>query len=97
MIGEASYDEYAAADVIVFEDTEVFGSSDVALKRMLFYGEKGNLSKTLRRMSSLFGVYGGPLDVLFAKALDRKSPPATNAFRETDGIVGPETWKTLVF
>ncbi len=88
IIGEATVLDYANADVITFEDTEVFGEDDVNLQRIMLYGKNENLSKALKQMSALFQKVGGPLDVLFSNSLDRKCPPAYNTFVEEDGVSG---------
>jgi hypothetical protein len=46
------------------------------------------MTKAMRQMSSLFAVVGGPLDYIFANALDKRSAPATGAVIEDDGISG---------
>jgi small basic protein len=88
IIGEKSVLDYAGADVVAFEDTEVFGPDDVNLQRIMLYGKNENLSKALKQMSALFQKVGGPLDVLFSNSLDRKCPPACNTFVEEDGVSG---------
>lgn len=88
IIGEEAVLNYAGADVIAFDDTEVFGQEDVNLQRIMLYGKNENLSKALKEMSALFQKVGGPLDVLFSGSLDRKCPPAYNTFVEEDGVSG---------
>ena len=88
ILGEGAMYEYADVDVISFDDTEVFGRGDVALKRVLIYGDKSRLSVALRQMASLFMAVGGPLQTLFADTLDRRPLPASRIRMETDGISG---------
>ena len=87
-IGESSLYDYSEVDVITFEDTEVFGPDDVTLQRIMLYGRSDNLAKALRQMSALFMNVGGPLDVLFSDALDRKCSPALSVYVEKNGIGG---------
>jgi len=88
VIGEQALLEFAAADVMTFTDTEVFGSEDVSLQRINVNGHNDNLSKALRQMSALFMRVGGPLDALFSNALDRKCSPASEVQLFDEGIVG---------
>lgn len=88
VIGENSLYDYAGVDVITFEDTEVFGSEDVTLQRIMLYGRSDNLTKALRQMSALFMNVGGPLDVLFSDALDRKCSAARSVYVEELGLGG---------
>lgn len=88
ILGEGAMYEYADVDVISFDDTEVFGRGDVALKRVLIYGDKSRLSTALRQMASLFMAVGGPLQTLFADTLDRRPLPASRIRMEADGISG---------
>lgn len=88
VIGETSYYDYEGVDVVTFDDTEIFGKDDVALKRVMLYGDKQNFTKALKQMSALFSLIGGPLDYIFANALEKRYPPAEHAFVEADGIRG---------
>ena len=88
IIGETAMMDFAATDVITFEDTEVFGSEDVSLQRINVNGHNDNLAKALRQMSALFMRVGGPLDALFSNSLDRKCSPAENVQIFDDGIIG---------
>lgn len=88
ILGEEAMVEYADVDVISFDDTEVFGRGDVALKRVLIYGDKSRLGGALRQMASLFMAVGGPLQTLFADTLDRRPLPASRVRLEADGISG---------
>lgn len=88
IIGESTIYEYSGVDVIAFEDTDIFGTDDVNLKRIIHYGNVDNMMKAMRQMSAIFSCVGGPLDVIFANALDRKCSPATAPVIEQDGISG---------
>lgn len=88
VIGETSYYDYAGVDVVTFDDIEIFGKEDVALQRVMLYGDKQNFTKALRQMSALFALLGGPLDYIFANALEKRCPPAEHAYVEQDGIRG---------
>lgn len=88
VVGESSLFDYSGVDVITFDDTEVFGPDDVTLQRIMLYGHSDNLTKALRQMSALFMNVGGPLDVLFSDALDRKCSPAGSVYVEKNGIGG---------
>lgn len=88
VLGESSLYDYSGVDVITFNDVDVFGAEDVNLKRIIHYGNVDNVMKAMRQMSSIFANVGGPLERIFVNSLDRKSPPATNAVIERDGIFG---------
>ncbi len=88
IIGESTLFDYADVDVVTYDDTEVFGLGDVALKRVLIYGDKSRLSGALRQMASLFSAVGGPLNMLFSDTLDRRPLPAVRVHMSTDGIRG---------
>lgn len=87
-IGEGALCDFSETDVITFDDAEVFGAEDVTLQRIMLYGRSENLAKALRQMSALFMNVGGPLDVLFSDALDRKTSPAREVRVENGGIRG---------
>ncbi len=87
IIGENSISEFSGADVITFDDTEIFGEDDVALKRFMSYGDNENTEKAMYQMSALFSLVGGPLKSIFSGALAGKRPSsAENAVIEDDGI-----------
>lgn len=88
VIGEGSFDEYAAIDVVAYEDSEIFGAEDVALRRFKLIGDEKDFTKPLYQMASLFGAVGGPLSVLFANALERRPSTATDVTVEEDGVLG---------
>ena len=88
IIGESSLYKISAADVVCFDDTEIFGADDVVLKGFKLYGDRDNMSKAMRQMSALFTVVGGPLEHIFASALDKLPAPATNVVIEDDGVRG---------
>ena len=88
LIGEKSFYDYAAVDVVAFDDTEIFTKEDVNLQRIMVYGRKENLPKAMQQMSALFCVVGGPLAQIFAKALDRRVNPAENVAVDVDGVIG---------
>lgn len=88
IVGESSLYDFEDADVITFDDTEIFGSEDVVLKRFMLYGDRENMTKAMRQMSSLFAVTGGPLDNIFSNALEKRTAPASGAIVEDDGVSG---------
>ena len=90
VIGETALFDFAKTDVITFEDTEIFGPDDVNLKRFMLYGDRDNMEKAMRQMCSLFSVVGGPLNFIFAGALDNRvrHSPASNPIIEEDGVSG---------
>lgn len=87
-LGEAALDEYAGVNVLTFEDTELFSGEDVNLKRIMLYGDRGNLTKAMRQMAALFGAAGGPLDAVFSASLDKRCPPAQEVLVEAGGLSG---------
>lgn len=88
IIGESSLYEYKDADVITFDDTEIFGADDVVLKRFMLYGDRENVARAMKLMSALFSSVGGPLDSIFANSLDKRVLPAEGVIIEDDGICG---------
>lgn len=88
VIGESSFDEYAAIDVVAYEDTEIFGVEDVALRRFKLIGDEKDFTKPLYQMASLFGAVGGPLSILFENALECCPSIATDVTVESDGVLG---------
>ena len=87
-IGESSIYESADVDVVTYEDTEIFGTEDVRIKKVHLYGKAYNTPKAMKQMYSLFTVVGGPLDYVFSSSLDRKCAAATDIVIESDGISG---------
>ena len=90
VIGERSYLDFSEVDVIAFEDNEIFGPDDVALKRFMLYGDSDNMEKAMRQMCALFGVVGGPLHYIFSNSLDTRmrTTPAQDPIIEEDGLSG---------
>ncbi len=90
VLGEKSYYDFSEVDVIAFEDTEIFGTEDVKLKRFMLYGDRDNIEKAMRQMYSLFSAVGGPLYKVFSNALDNRvrHATATDVEIEADGICG---------
>ena len=87
-IGESALYEGSEVDVVTYEDTEIFGTEDVSIRKVHLYGKVYNTPKAMKQMYSLFSVVGGPLDYVFSSALDRKCPGATDIVIEADGISG---------
>jgi hypothetical protein len=88
LVGETSYRSFSGVDVIAFDDTDIFGVEDVRLSRIILYGEKTEMDKTMKEMSALFATVGGPLDFIFKKTLERKCHPASDVAIEADGLSG---------
>ena len=88
VVGEDTLMEYAGVDVLTYQDTEIFGVEDVALRRFKLIGEEKDFTKPLRQMASLFGAVGGPLATLFDNALERSVSLSKDVTIETDGIYG---------
>ena len=89
-VGEGAFYEFAATDVVAFDDTDIFGPEDVNLKRFMLYGDRDNMEKAMRQMCALFAVVGGPLDFMFTNAIDNRvrHKSATNTVIEDDGLSG---------
>ncbi len=87
-VGEASLYECSGSDVFTYDDIEIFGTEDVAIRKVHLYGKVYNTPKAMKQMYSLFSVVGGPLDYVFASSLDRKCPSASDIVIEDDGISG---------
>ena len=83
VIGQSAFADYADADVMIFEDLEIFGEDDVKLRNF-----SGDMTRGMRQMSSLFSAVGGPLEKIFSSAVDRQAPAATEVIVEADGISG---------
>ncbi|MBQ2876660.1 MAG: hypothetical protein IJE25_06600 [Clostridia bacterium] len=90
VVGEGSYLAFSEVDVIAFEDSEIFGPDDVALKRFMLYGDSENMEQAMRQMCALFGVVGGPLHYIFSNSLDNRMriTPALSPKIEEDGLSG---------
>ena len=86
VIGEQALYDYAGVDVVVFEDTEVFGPDDVTLKSAS--DRRSDYLDSMRKMASLFAALGGPLCRVFEGALNKKYPPAFDVVVEDDGAQG---------
>ncbi len=89
-VGEGAFYDFSSADVVAFEDTDIFGPEDVNLKRFILYGDRDNMEKAMRQMCALFAVVGGPLDFMFTNAIDNRvrHKSATNTVIEDDGLSG---------
>lgn len=86
IIGECSLTEYSGVDVVVFEDTEVFGPDDVTLKSAS--DRRSDYHESTKKMASLFAALGGPLCRVFENALNKKCSPARDVIIEDDGAEG---------
>ena len=97
VIGENACYDFSEIDVIAFEDSEIFGPDDVNLKRFMLYGDRDNMENVMRQMCSLFSVVGGPLNFIFAGALDNRvrHNPAENVVIEEDGLSGDVSGKRI--
>lgn len=89
-VGEAAYHDFSGADVINFNDTDIFGPDDVNLKRFMLYGDRESMEKVMSQMCALFAAVGGPLDFIFSNVVDNRMrhKTATNLVIENDGISG---------
>lgn len=83
VIGERALEEFSAADVIVYDDVEIFGEEDVSLRSFF-----GDMTKGMSAMAALFSAVGGPLAKMFLNSLDRKCAPAHDVTVEPDGVIG---------
>ncbi len=86
IIGECALIDYSDVDVVVFEDTEVFGPDDVTLKSAS--DRRSDYLDSMRKMASLFAALGGPLNRVFEGALNKKYSPARDVIIEDDGAEG---------
>jgi hypothetical protein len=86
VIGERALYDFSGVDVMVFEDTEVFGPDDVTLKSAS--DRRSDYIDSMRKMASLFEALGGPLCRVFERALNKKCPAAYNVVIEDDGAMG---------
>ena len=86
IIGECSLNDYSGVDVVVFEDTEVFGPDDVWLKSAS--DRRSDYLDSMRKMASLFAALGGPLSRVFENALNKKYSPAKDVVIEDEGAEG---------
>lgn len=88
-VGEGAFYDFSSADVVAFNDTDIFGPEDVNLKRFMLYGERDSMEKAMRQMCALFSVVGGPLEFMFANAIDNRArKAATDTVIEDDGLSG---------
>ncbi len=86
IIGECTLTDYSGVDVVVFEDTEVFGPDDVKIKSAS--DRRSDYIDSTRKMASLFAALGGPLSHVFENALNKKYSPAKDVIIEDDGAEG---------
>jgi hypothetical protein len=94
VVGEASMYDYSATDVIIFEDTEVFGPDDVTLKSAS--DKRSTYHESMRKLSALFNAVGGPLSVVFESALGKKYEPAADVTVFDGGICGNVDGKQII-
>ena len=94
VVGEAAMYDYSATDVIIFEDTEVFGPDDVTLKSAS--DKRSTYHESMRKLSSLFNAVGGPLSVVFESALGKKYEPAADVTVFDGGICGNVDGKQII-
>lgn len=88
-VGEGAFYDFSSADVVAFNDTDLFGPEDVNLKRFMLYGDRDSMEKAMRQMCALFSVVGGPLEFMFANAIDNRArKAATDTIIEDDGLSG---------
>lgn len=86
IIGECALTDYSGVDVVVFDDTEVFGPDDVTLKSAS--DRRSDYHESTKKMASLFAALGGPLCRVFENALNKKCSPARDVIIEDDGAEG---------
>ena len=86
IIGECALADYSGVDVVLFEDTEVFGPDDVTLKSAS--DRRSDYHESTKKMASLFAALGGPLCRVFENALNKKCAPARDVVIEDDGAEG---------
>lgn len=86
IIGESTLTDYSGVDVVVFDDTEVFGPDDVKIKSAS--DRRSDYIDSTRKMASLFAALGGPLAHVFENALNKKYSPARDVIIEDDGAEG---------
>jgi hypothetical protein len=94
VIGESAMYSYSAADVMIFEDTEVFGPDDVTLKSAS--DRRSTYHESMRKISSLLNAVGGPLSVVFESALGKHYAPAVNVKVMDGGISGTVDGKRII-
>ena len=88
VIGESTLYDYSGVDVITFSDTEIFGTDDIKLQRIMLYGKNENLPKAMQQMTAIFSVVGGPLENMFASSIEQYTTYAVNVVIEDDGVFG---------
>lgn len=86
VIGEEAMYGISKADVLIFEDTEVFGEDDVTLKSAS--DKRSNYYDSMRKMASLFAATGSPLTAVFESSLNKKCAPAEDVTIDDDGMSG---------
>lgn len=87
-VGEKSLYACSDIDVIAYEDTEVFGTEDVSVKKVHLYGKTYNAGKAMQSMYAIFSVVGGPLADMFAASVEGEGLSIIDAVIEDDGISG---------
>ena len=74
----------------VFDESEIFHSESVNLRRFMLYGERDNLNEVISLAQALFASVGGAINTLFSNMIDKRchKNPATAVSIEDDGICG---------
>ena len=67
IIGEYTLEEYSSADVISFNDVDIFPSKNIKVRSLRLYRD-ARIDHVLYGAASLFGRLGGPLAEVFAAA-----------------------------
>lgn len=67
IIGAAAPEEYSRANILSFNDKDVFPSYGVKVKSIKLYGDN-RIDKILYNAASVFKIIGGPLEAVFTTA-----------------------------
>ncbi|MBR2930747.1 MAG: hypothetical protein IKC32_05910 [Clostridia bacterium] len=94
-VGEASLYSCSDIDVVAYDDTEIFGTEAVSIKKVHLYGKSYNASKAMEDMHALFSVVGGPLAPIFDEAVGGVGASAINVVIDDDGISGTLAGRTV--
>ncbi len=84
LVGEASVEEVASAEIVSFDDEEVFLPRHVKVTSVRTYGS-ARIDKILIYCAQIFRIVGGPLSFVFENSISSLSVPGVVEILENDG------------
>ncbi|MBR6529887.1 MAG: hypothetical protein IKT43_00525 [Clostridia bacterium] len=84
LIGESAVEECTAAEIVSFDDNEVFLPKHVKVTSVRTYGA-ARIDKVLIYCAQIFRIVGGPLSFVFENSISSLSVPGVVEILENDG------------